>query len=78
MCRVPVEFPSKGKVKIPGSTALVRKDFKYFHYQEWDVEQLFNLQEDPLEEYNVIEDPQHAELVVEMRQRHNELQAQAK
>jgi len=72
------EFPSKGKKKIPGSYALVRKDFKYFYYPEWNVEQLFNLKEDPLEENDIFDEPQHADLIKEMRQRFKELQQQAK
>jgi len=67
-------FPSKGKTIIPGATALVRKDFKLFRYPEWNVEQLFHLKEDPLEEYDLSRDPKYASILNEMRIRHDELE----
>jgi arylsulfatase len=72
------EWPGQGANRIPASNALVRKDFKLFHYPEWNLEQLFNLKEDPLEEYDVINNTEHAELVVEMRKRYYELQELSK
>jgi arylsulfatase len=73
------EFPGQGGGDwIPASNALVRKDFKFFHYPEWNYSQLFNLKEDPLEEYDAINKTEYAELVVEMRQRYYELQQQVK
>ena len=72
------EFPGMGKFIIPTANALVRHDFKYFHYPDWEVEQLFNIKEDPLEEFDLINNTEHAELVVEMRKRYMELQEQAK
>ena len=67
-------FPSKGKAILPGATALVRKDFKLFRYPEWNIEQLFHLKEDPLEEYDLSRDPKYASILNEMRIRHDELE----
>lgn len=38
------------KDHIPANLALVRKDAKYFSWPEWDIEQLFRLDNDPFEE----------------------------
>jgi arylsulfatase len=63
---------------IPQSTALVRKDFKYMAWPQWNVEQLFDLRNDPLEQNDIFANPAYADLVLEMRKRHDELQEQAK
>lgn len=63
---------------IPQSTALVRKDFKYMAWPQWNVEQLFDLRNDPLEQNDIFANPEYADLIVEMRKRHDELQEQAK
>ncbi|MDQ8188977.1 sulfatase [Roseibacillus persicicus] len=62
---------------IPASEALVRKDYKYFYWPEQEVEQLFHLTTDPIEENDLINDPRHAEVLAEMRQRFAELKAEA-
>ena len=64
--------------KIPSSQALVRKDWKYFYWPDFNREQLFNLRADPLEEHDLIADPAQKERLVEMRTRFAELQAAAK
>lgn len=58
---------------IPASEALVRKDWKYFYWPNFKVEQLFHVESDPLEENDLVSDPAHAERLVEMRKRFNEL-----
>lgn len=63
---------------IPASEALVRKDWKYMYWPEEDVEQLFDLVNDPIEENDLAADPEHAEKLAEMRQRFNELKEAAK
>ncbi|GAB5405659.1 MAG: sulfatase [Aureliella sp.] len=63
---------------IPASEALVRKDWKYFYWPEFDREQLFNLTSDPIEENDLADDPAHAEKLVEMRTRFNQLKSAAK
>jgi arylsulfatase len=70
------EFPGQASLNIiPAANALVRKDFKLFHYPEWKTWQLFNLKDDPLEEVDLIEDPKYAAVVAEMKTRYAELQA---
>lgn len=63
---------------IPASEALVRKDWKYFYWPEFEREQLFNLKDDPIEERDLAKEPDHAEKLAEMRTRFSELKAAAK
>jgi arylsulfatase len=70
----PVEHPVHlHKEIIPASTALVRKTMKYIDWPGWDTEQLFNLTSDPQEEHDEINNPFYAEVLKEMRARHNVL-----
>jgi arylsulfatase A-like enzyme len=46
--------------RIPASQAVVRRDFKYVYWPEWNHEQLFNLQQDPTELTNLATDPNFA------------------
>ena len=62
---------------IPASEALVRKDWKYFYWPDFKREQLFDLQADPREENDLINDPKQAGRLEEMRQRFAELKAAA-
>jgi arylsulfatase len=66
---------SKGR--IPGSTALVRKDWKYMRWIDFGLEQLFDLKNDPHELNDLIDLYSNSTLVNELRTRHNELQALA-
>ncbi len=66
-----------GKVDIPGSEALVRKDWKYFYWPEAKLEQLFHITEDPFEENDLAADPAQKDRLAEMRTRFNELKKQA-
>ncbi len=68
----------KDKSFIPSSQALVRKDWKYFYWPEFDREQLFDLVKDPIEENDLVADPQHAGRLAEMRERFQELKAAAR
>ena len=63
---------------IPASEALVRKDWKYFYWPEFEREQLFNLKDDPIEERDLAKDPDHAEKLAELRSRFSELKSAAK
>lgn len=67
----------KGAV-IPGSEALVRKDWKYFFWPDFGVEQLFHITDDPREENDLVKDPAQAERLAEMRARFAELKKAAK
>mmetsp|Transcript_8235 Transcript_8235/g.12252 ORF Transcript_8235/g.12252 Transcript_8235/m.12252 type:complete len:584 (-) Transcript_8235:74-1825(-) len=58
----------------PTSMALVRKDFKYFVWPQYDdYEQLFDMNKDPFEQEDVANKPEHTELKVEMKSRLQEL-----
>jgi arylsulfatase len=68
----------KDKSFIPASEALVRKDWKYFFWPDFDTEQLFNLTVDPIEENDLVADPAQRDRLTEMRKRFNELKAAAR
>ena len=65
------------KEYIPSSEALVRKSYKYFYWPDYDVEQLFDMREDPKEENDISksESPKVQEVLEEMRSRFKELKA---
>ena len=63
---------------IPASEALVRKDWKYFYWPDFEREQLFHLKTDPVEENDLASDPDYQEKLAEMRARFHELKAEAK
>jgi len=62
---------------IPSSEALVRKDWKYCYWPDYQLEQLFDLQADPREENDLVKDPDQSERLAEMRSRFAELKAAA-
>jgi arylsulfatase A-like enzyme len=73
------EHPTfRNKDFIPASEALVRKDWKYMYWPEDDVQQLFDLKNDPREENDLAGDPAHAKKLAEMRKRFMELKEAAK
>ncbi len=55
--------------RIPTSLAVVRRDWKYVLWPEWDAEQLFDLQADPTEKTNLAAEPDHAGTLEAMRAR---------
>jgi arylsulfatase A-like enzyme len=63
---------------IPASEALVRKDWKYFYWPDFDLEQLFDITNDPHEQNDLAGDPAKAGHLAEMRARFKELKAAAK
>lgn len=63
---------------IPASEALVRRDWKYFYWPDFQREQLFNLREDPQEELDLASGKMHERELKEMRARFVELKAAAK
>ncbi len=72
------EHPPFAGDRIPPSEALVRKDFKYMYWPKDNVEQLFDLKNDPIEENDLAGDPKYADKLAEMRQRFKELKEVAK
>ena len=63
---------------IPSSEALVRKDWKYLYWPDFEREQLFDLSADPREENDLAADPGQAPRLDEMRHRFAELKAAAR
>lgn len=63
---------------IPASESLVRKDWKYFYWPDFQREQLFDLRADPHEEHDLVADPAQKERLDAMRQRYHELKAAAR
>ena len=63
---------------IPSSEALVRKDWKYFYWPDFQREQLFDLKSDPHEEDDLVAAPAQKERLAEMRRRFAELKAEAR
>jgi arylsulfatase len=73
------EHPTIGDAHtIPASKALVRKDWKYIHWPEHGLEQLFDLTADPMEESDLARDPAHQDRLAELRKRFAELEAAAR
>jgi len=62
---------------IPGNRALVRKKFKYLSWYGWNIEQLFDLEEDPFEFTDVKDRPENAKIMEEMRARMAVLKVEA-
>lgn len=58
---------------IPASEALVRKDYKYMLWPNYDVEQFFDLRNDTYELNDLIKSDGHQQLIGEMRTRFVEL-----
>lgn len=68
----------RSKDFIPASEALVRKDWKYFFWPDFGLEQIFQVSVDPFEENDLAADPAQSERLADMRKRMAELKAQAK
>ena len=64
---------------IPASEALVRKDYKYFYWPNFEYEQLFDLKNDPGEIHDLFNssNPVHQKKLAEMRKRFKELKTLA-
>lgn len=55
--------------RIPASRGVIRLDWKYIYWPEFDFEQLFNLKEDREEIRNLAGDPAHSGQLTKMRQK---------
>lgn len=56
--------------QTPTMHALRGDRFKFIRYQGvWDIDELYDMQDDPLESRNLIADPRHAATVKQMRER---------
>jgi arylsulfatase A-like enzyme len=72
------EHPTLTSSKIPGSEALVRKDWKYLLWPDYGTEQLFDLLTDPIEEQDLISDPVQQAWLAALRARFTEVREAAK
>ncbi|MEX2672641.1 MAG: sulfatase [Phycisphaeraceae bacterium] len=64
------EHPTiSNKDRIPRSHAVIRRDWKYVYWPEFEQEQLFNLENDPQERRNLASDPAYADRLETMRQK---------
>lgn len=63
----------RDKSFIPASEALIRTDWKYIHWPDFDVEQLFDLANDPAEENDLVDHEEHQGKLSELRSRFREL-----
>ena len=70
------EFPPING-RIPQSSALVRKDWKYIFWKDYAYEQLFNILDDPLEMNDLRNHTEFTDLLNEMRSTHFLLQRRA-
>jgi arylsulfatase A-like enzyme len=55
--------------RIPASQGVIRLDWKYVYWPEWQYEQLFNLTTDPSESTNLIANPAAARQAATMREK---------
>ena len=63
------EFTYLEERYIPSSNALVRKRWKFIDWYTFNRFQLFDLEKDPLELNDVVDDPANADIVSEMKER---------
>jgi arylsulfatase A-like enzyme len=66
------EFPYHDISFIPPSTALIQKKWKYIRWPKHGYEQLFNLEDDPLELHDLYGEPETADILKELRKRHDD------
>jgi arylsulfatase len=64
--------------RIPSSQGVIRRDWKYVYWPEFDYEQLFNLERDPQEIRNLVDDRASAAQLAKMRQRLGDWRARAR
>jgi arylsulfatase A-like enzyme len=64
--------------RIPSSHAVVRRDWKYVYWPEFEYEQLFDLKTDPEEIRNLADDPAQAAQRAMMRQKLDGWRARAR
>lgn len=63
---------------IPSSEALVRRDWKYIYWPDFNTEELFDLKRDTNETRNLAKEPDRKPLLERLRKRFAELKAEAK
>ncbi len=65
---------------IPWSEAVITKETKYILYPTLSpsFEELYNLKKDPLEKHSLVDDPEYASVLLEMRQKMEEMREKVK
>jgi arylsulfatase len=53
--------------RIPSSQGVIRRDFKYVYWPEWEHDQLFDLEKDPQEKINLVEHDDYRQTLEHMR-----------
>jgi arylsulfatase A-like enzyme len=64
--------------RIPSSHGVIRRDWKYVNWPEFEYEQLFNLEEDAQEVRNLANEPAHAGQLATMRRKLEDWRSRAK
>ncbi len=64
--------------RIPSSVGVIRRDYKYIQWPEWDYDQLFDLKEDPDESINLVENRDYRQIVTGMRDQLEQLRQAAR
>ena len=65
------------KERIPSSQGVIRRDWKYVYWPEFEYEQLFNLTKDAQEVRNLAGDASHADQLGKMREKLKEWRTRA-
>jgi len=60
--------------RIPSSQGVIGRRYKYIHWPEWDHEQLFDLQTDPNEKNNLVDDPDYHAILNDQRKKFTDWQ----
>ena len=68
------EWKLNNGLQFPMATALVRRKFKYIYWPQVQYEQLFDLVHDEMENNDLANETEYQKILVEMRERHNELE----
>jgi arylsulfatase A-like enzyme len=63
-----------GGPQLPREEGIVTKDFKYMNYFENNFEELFDIEHDPHEIDNLVNDPKYKQKLTELRLRYKDLQ----
>jgi arylsulfatase A-like enzyme len=65
-----------GGAELPREEGVVTKDFKYMNYIEHNYEELFDIEHDPHETENLIDNPEYHSELKKIRQRYQQLESE--
>jgi arylsulfatase A-like enzyme len=60
------QMANDNDIRIPGYTAVRTKDFKYIDYYENDYQELYDLNKDPEENFNIISNPEYQQVATSL------------